>query len=90
MNLKKSTGPRSTAPSLTPARRFQGDEQWQRDWRRLNELAEELLEHVNAGHQLIAHGAIDAARHELELADEDAEVIECLIHALRYMDDRPC
>lgn len=90
MRTKRSSGRKSTAPSPIPDQRFQGDEQWQRDFARLCQLDEECREHAIAGHQLLEHGAVDAARHELALADEDQEVIECLIHALRYMDDRPC
>lgn len=90
IRANKSTGQKSTAPPRTPVRRFQGDAQWQRDFARLNRLAEEMAAHVIAGHQLLEYDAEDAARYELELADDDWAVIECLIHALTYMDDRPC
>jgi len=86
----KSTGRKSTAPSAIPARRHQGDAQWQRDFKRLNELYVEMCEHVYACKQLHEAGAHEEARAELVLADEDREVIECLKQALTYLEDRPC
>jgi hypothetical protein len=82
-------GGRYVAAQTRPAR-FQGDAQWQRDFRRLNELYAEMCEHVYACKQLHAAGAHEEARAELVLADEDRDVIACLKHALKYLDDRQC
>jgi hypothetical protein len=65
------------------SKRFQFDRQWQRDFGSLAQALEDRREHVAAGHQLREAGAIDAARHELALADEAQERIDALEHALR-------
>lgn len=56
--------------------RFQMDDQWQRDFRRWIEATEACRKHTSAG--------------ELDTARECLELAECLHHALKYMDDRPC
>ena len=64
-------------------KRFQGDSQWQRGFRELARAIREQGEHVAACKQLHDHGALDAARDELRLADEAQERIDLLEHALR-------
>lgn len=64
-------------------KRFQFDAQWQRDFLSLAQAVEERREHVAAGHQCRDAGALDAARTELDLADEAQERIELLEQALR-------
>lgn len=67
---------------MRSTKRFQFDPQWQRDFGSLARALEEQREHVAAGHQLRDAGALDAARHELALADEAQERIDVLEHAL--------
>lgn len=66
--------------------RFQGDTQWQQDFRRWIEVTQECREHAIAGRQLFAEGAFEAAREELALADEDHYLAECLEYELRHLE----
>jgi hypothetical protein len=64
-------------------KRFQGDSQWQSDFRALAQAIADQREHVAAGHQLLEAGVTNEAAAELALADEAQERIELLEHALR-------
>lgn len=65
------------------AKRLQFDRQWQQDFQSLAKAIHEQREHTAAGLQCRDHGALDAAAHELELAEEAQAQIELLEHALR-------
>jgi hypothetical protein len=80
---KTSTGRKSTAPPKTPARRFQGDAQWQRDFARWVRISAERDQHLKNCRDLRDHGVFAEAKEELAMAYEDNELAELLERALK-------